>query len=469
MTFAQYAARSVADARVLVEIDIGTLNLQWVNHGAGLWAVNSDNTYAWVDATLLDGFTAQNFAAIGSVTVDGVQQAKTTSMLSMVAATESFWWDSAGETLWCHFIDNTDPWSHTISIGVVFGYSFDEFTPVGAGQLYQGRLLGSPVISKRRDPLYFGKLTFGGGSITLNNGDATLDEWAEDNDIYGNAVRVKLGYDGLDIHDYELLYHGYVEKVTIGEETLTVQVADKRKQLTAPIEYVCTSLNALDAIVGILKQAYGVSYTDTYFDTAAWASAQGSVETVSYKAERPEPVITIIESICRSVFGVFFITPDNRYSFRLVDTAVSSQTTIKAADIINRHTLVYDPTEVISSARIGYWTSPGTLYDYSTNTAYQASVFNTYKTYNERVFDTLLDTATAATAYGTTIMQYAKDVHPQLPVQVPMAYYSRDIAENVDVEIQRATHVMLGTKKAEILEVRYNLDGPTMTLGLRVI
>lgn len=469
MTFAQYANRSTADARVLVEFDLGNTNTQWVNNGAGIWVVDSNGLYDWVDATLLDGFTAQNFAAIGSVTVDGVQQTKTTSMLAMVAATESFWYDGTTEKLWVHLINNDQPDLHNISIGVVYGYSFDEFTPVGAGQLYEGRLLGAPSISKRRDPLYFGRISFGGGSVTLANGDGSLDTWAEDNDIYGNAARIKLGYAALDIHDYELLYTGYIEKVTTGEDTLTVQIADARKRLTAPITYVCTSQNALDAIVSILGQAYGVSYTDTYFDTAAWSAAQASVETVSMAMERPDSVINVIEGICRSVFGVFFVTPDNRYSFRIVNTGASSETTILRSDVMNKHRIAYDPTEVISSARIGYWTSAGTIYDYATNTTYQASVYSAYKTYNERTFDTFLDTATAATAYGTTIMLYAKDVHGQFNVDVPMTYYARDIGETVDVEVWRAGHTMLGTKKSEVLEVRYNLDGPTMTIGLRVV
>src|SRR3990167_1530185 len=170
MTFAQYAARSVADARVLVELDLGIINLQWVNNGAGLWCVNTDGLYSWVDSTLLGGFTDQGFAAIGSVRVDGGEQTDAGSMLTLVTATETFWYDDSG-TLWVHLINNDAPSMHTIAIGVVYGYSFDDFTPVGASQAYEGRLLGAPAIAKRRDPLYFGKLAFGGGSITLANGD----------------------------------------------------------------------------------------------------------------------------------------------------------------------------------------------------------------------------------------------------------------------------------------------------------
>ena len=71
MTFAQAVQRSNSQHRVLVEVDIGIANTQWVNNGAGIWAVDPTNSYSWVDATLLGGFTAQGFRPLGSVKVDG--------------------------------------------------------------------------------------------------------------------------------------------------------------------------------------------------------------------------------------------------------------------------------------------------------------------------------------------------------------------------------------------------------------
>ena len=465
MTFAQYTAQSVSDARILVQLDIGQRDVQWVNWGAGLWAVNTDNLYSWVDASLLDGFTAQGFAAIGSVHVDGVLQTDAGSMLALVTTAESFWYDGAG-TLWVHLVNHDAPSLHAIFIGVVYGYSFDEFTPVGAEQLYEGRLLGAPSISTRRDPLYFGRISFGGGSITLANGDGYFDSWTTDNDIYGNEARVYLGYDGLDLSEYERLYTGYIENVVLGEDVLEVAITDRRKQLTASITYTCTAQNALDAIVEILTTAYPVTYNDTYFDTTAWAEAQASVETVTISMDDSAPVIDVIEDICTSVFGVFFVTPDNKFSFRLVDTGASAETTIRAGDVMNRNRIIYNPSEVLSSARIGYIVAD--VLTYHDADQYEASVFNAYKTYSERTFDTQLDTVTAATAYGETIMQYTKDVHGVFEMQLPMLYYALEVGEMVDAEIWRAQSAMLATARSEILEVRYDLAGPTLTLGLRI-
>lgn len=472
MTFAEYAARSNSDARVLVQLDIGTVNPQWICVGAGLWCVNANNAYAWVDASLLDGFSALNFETIGSVQVDGSLQTHVATMAELVNTTESFYYDAVASTLYVHLIDNDEPALHTLIIGVVYGYSAGAFTPVGTNLHYEGRLVGTPSVTKRRDPLYFGKLTFAGGSISLANGDGEFDTWAEDQDIYGNEARVYFGYAGLDFSEYQRLYTGFIERVSVGEDVLTVDIADKRKQLTAPITYVCTALNALDAIADILLDAYGTPYNSTFFDTTVWASARSSVETVSINAQQPESVIDVIQGICASVFGVFFLTSDGKYSFRRVDTSASSVTTIGAGDIFNHHLIRYDPTEVISSARVGYardWATSGTQYTYYVDTSHEQSVYNAYKTYNQRTFDTYLDTVTAATAYAETILNYAMTVHGTYEAEIPMSYYVRDIGESADVVVNRATKAMLGTKKSEILEVRYNLDRPTITLGLRVV
>jgi hypothetical protein len=139
---------------------------------------------------------------------------------------------------------------------------------------------------------------------------------------------------------------------------------------------------------------------------------------------------------------------------------------------MNPNVIDYDPSEVISSAKVGYardWVTSGNGYTYITNTAYEQSVYNTYKTYNQRTFDTYLHTVTAATAFGETIMQYSKDVHGQFETRTPMTYYARDIGELVDAEVWRARRAMLGTVQSEILSVQYNLAQPSITFGQRMV
>jgi hypothetical protein len=478
MTFAEYAAKSVSDPRVLVQVDIGSNNVQWVNAGAGIWYCNFDNLYPEVDATLLDGFTEQDFGEVASLIVDSVSQASMPTLLSLTGDDETFYWNTTDRELYVHLLNDDAPFSHSIVLGVAYGFSFDEYVPPGTSQFFEGRLLGSPVVSQARDPLFWGKMQYTVGGISVINTDGEYDTFAQDNDVYGNEARVKFGYKQLPIDDYVTIHTGTLRSLQVSEEELQLNLADKRAQLTKPITYSCTELNALDAIVAILISSYGIVYNSTYFDTTAWAAAQAVAPTITMDMKAPKPTIEVIEEICASVFGLFLIGPDNRYSFKIVDTSATALTTIVHTDILNRHAITYDPAEVISSVKVGYnknWDSDYVSpYTFVTDTSVEAAAYMKYKVYNQKTFYTLLTNATAASAFGTTILNYAKDVHGTGELTVPMSYYAYNVADIVNAEITRETVPMLGSTmtaitKIEIISKAYNLRDNNITFGYRIV
>jgi hypothetical protein len=470
-TFAESVARSNTDAVVLVELDIGQFNELWVNEGAGIWHVNFENSYPYIDSSLLDGFTAQSIVGVGSVLVDGVRQTKVETLAEVTTTDQSWYYNRDTDDLYVRLVNYDEPFIHDVSLGIIYGYSFDWFTPEGATQSYEGRLVSVPELSKSRDPLFFGRLQFGGGTVTLQNGDGELDTFGEDEDIYGNEARIYFGYKDLDIDEYVLLYTGYIDRVSIGEEQVTVDISDKRRQFTKPILYdYCNAQNALDAIVEIFTDFYDIPYTANQYDTTAWTTAQALAPTVTIDMQTEAPAIDIIEGICVSCFGLFDTTNEGKFTFKFIDTSVSAQSTIYASDILSRHTIGYDPTEVVSSVKVNYAKDWGTdEYDTLTDDTYERAVYLKYKTYNERTFDTYLDTVTQAGSLATAIMTYVKDVHGTLEVRLPMSYYALEVGDIVDAEINRSVNEMLGTKKCEVVKVAYALNEGTMTVGLRIV
>jgi hypothetical protein len=472
MSFVTESAKSTAPARVLLQIHIGTRNVQWINVGAGIWYVNFDALYPEVDATLLSGFTVQAFGDVGSVYVDSIQLEQKTSLASVTAG--SFYYDRANREVHVCTPMYDDPIMHDIALGVVNGFSFNEFVPTGSYTLYEGRLRGSPSVSISRDPMFFGKLQFDTGSFELINTDGDLDTLATQ-DVYGNEARVYLGYDGLDISEYQRLYTGSVEAIKVGEETVTVSVTDKRKSLSRQIEYLCVAKNALDAIAEILLNAYGVTYSSTYYDTTAWAAAQATAPLVTIKVgagynATSMSAIDMIENICASVPGVLLINEAGLYSFKTIGATVTATTTIQSYDAIGRHEVSYDPTEVISSCRILYnhdWT--GTTSDNAyTNIDHEATAFSRYKVYNEREFATWLHDETYAIPYSETIMDYFDAVHGRGTVEVGMAYYGLEVGDSVYIEFTRGQSTMITTTECEVTGITYNLDKPTMTISYRM-
>lgn len=477
MSFATEAKKSVSDPRVLVELDIAANNKDWVNNGAGVWAYSFDALYSWVDSTLLDGFvpdSRQPFVPnIGSVYSSGVQLIRVATLLE-ASSPQAFFWDSINQLHVC--LQNFDePSIHDVRIGIIFGYSFDEFTPAGMTypQLYEGRLISAPNISTSRDPLFFGKIQFGGGSVTLNNADGSLDAFGQDHNIYGNEARIFLGFEDLDKADYEQLFTGYIGDLSIGEGNVSVNIKDRRAQLSRPILYSASALNAIDAIQAIMVDNFNILYTSSYFDTVAWASAQAKAANVTIDMQNPEPAIDIIEGICASVFGSLSITADGKFSFVIVDTSVEVQATVLSGDIRSDHRIVYDPTEAVSSIRVGYnrdWlTVASTVYTWHTDLSEETATFVKYKTYNQIDFPTYLVTEADAASLATAILTYSKDVHGQDTVLLPIAYYERRLGDIIDVEIERPQKTMIGTTKTEIVNVTYDLNKPAITLGVRFV
>ena len=480
MTFTTEVAKSVSDPRILVDLDIGQLNVQWVNNGAGIWVVDALNVYEWVDDTLLDGFTAQEFDVIGSVNVDGIQLTEVDTLGEVTTSPQSFFYDKDGRRLTIRIVDYDEPGIHDIWIGVIYGYSFDEFTPDTGAVPYEGRLLGAPSVSISRDPLFYGKITYGGGSVVINNADGDLDTLAEENDIYGNAARIYFGYKDIQLSTYTQLFTGYIGRISTGELRVPVQIQDIRKQLTREITVASTTDSATNVIRDILVDNFSAVYNDTYFNTTSWSVAATLAEDVTLDMvdasanSVTRPAIEVIEQICLSTFGLFIIDPDGRYNFKIVDTSVTADTTIFAHDIAGRQSqIVYEPTEVVSSVKVGYgrdWATSGDQYTYITDETAEASVFTQYKTYKQQTFDTVLPASSAATRMATTFIDRFRAVHGRVSVEVPMAYYDLELADIINVEIVRPSGSgLVGTTKSEIIGLTYNLDRPTISVDVRFV
>ena len=471
MSFSTTAQRSASQYRAIAEMDIGQSNVQWVNNGAGVWCVDAENVYAWVDATLLGGFTAQLFGALGSVRIDDIPVQKGTSILDLADTPSLFYYDGADRKLWLTLPNFDEPLLHSIFIGVTYALCQYGFEPVSGFYPIDGRLLNAPTFTRRRDPLFFGRAVFPSTTLEIANADGEYDSWGDSIDIYGNDVRILLGFEDLTYTDFLTIYNGYVDTITVGEDALSVTVADKRKQLTKPITYSCTNLNALEAIEEILAESYGYTYDTTFYDTGAWETARANVENVTIDMREPDATIDVIEEIAASVFGQFSVDADNLFTFKVIDEDDSITAMIPREDVLTPHSITYSPAEVISSVRVGYardWGATGaSAYTWYTDVSRESEVFALYKTYNQRTFETVLPSLSAATAFATRVLDYSDRVRGTEEVTVPLEYYPVDLGHQAGIDVARGTRDMLGEMKAEVIGVEYSFDAPVIRLGLR--
>jgi hypothetical protein len=484
-TFAEYADLSIADSRILVELDIGSLNTQWVNNGAGIWAVDAENSYYWVDSTLVEeGFSAQDFGHIGSVQRDGIYLTEVLTLGALTDSLDSFYYDPDDRMLYVCLTGYNPPFFYDMVINVVYAYSYDSFTPAGnPPDHFEGRLLSLPSLSLAADPLFYGLLEFGGGSITLNNADGEFDTLAEDNEIYGNPARIYIGFDGLDYEDYERIYTGYIESFGVSQGEATITIADQRKSLTRPAGASMTAQTPISAIKKYFEVYYDLDYTSDHFDTSAFsaADAASSTYTISYGStlslykKRREPFIEYIGQMCTAGFIVFWVDPDGKYTAKVVDfDATTADTIIKADDILNDFEVIYDPARVISSVNVGHspvWTTSESQYTEYQDTSREASVYTAYKVYKEHgPVELPLHNASVATAWATKFMSVHSVVRGELEIEVPLIYYASNVGDEILVELERPQKTMIGTSMAYIKSKSWNLsDIPTIVFGIEIL
>jgi len=359
--------------------------------------------------------------------------------------------------------------------GVTKGYAKKDFTPIGSSIFYEGRVTSLFSIGRSRQPLVWGKLEFSGGSFDLNNGDGYFDSIASTWFIayYGKESRIKIGYEGLDISEYLTIWSGYIENIQLSPEKLTVSVMESRKKLDVDIEHSWIDVTATTVIQEAIILAYPeVTFDSTYFDTVAWALASIDSPLVSVDMTDPAPAIDVIEGVCSSIFGLFFMNPNDKYSLKLVNPEATVITTIVSADIKNIPQITYDPSEIVSSVKvyceIDTQLDSGNKATIIEDTTREAYVLSAYSIYNAKEFTTYLANPELADAFAIKYLDYTMDVHGLFDIETTMKYYSYEIGDTVYVQLYRDGGVSyLGTIKAEIIGKTYDLETFGVNFNMR--
>lgn len=364
--------------------------------------------------------------------------------------------------------------------GSTVGYCTKDYTPIGSSLFYEGRIMELPDISIKRDALTWGKIQFSGGSISLNNGDGHFDSLANSSwyiGYYGKEVRIKIGYEELNISDYITIWTGYIESVTLAKDKFTISLMESRKKFDdVDIECDWVNTNALDVIQDAIIEAYPeVTYTSAYFDLTAWeaAKAKNINITLLTAIDETKKVLEVIEGACSSIFGIFEITSEGKYSFKIMDLDATCTSTIYNCDILEVPEITYNPSEVVSSVKVVYDIDPdldsSDMESRVEDTTRESYVYSTYGIYNNKKFTTYLVDESSATSFAITYLDYTMDAHGTFTIKVPMKYYTLSIGNTTYVEVKRDNNItFIGTPKCEILGKTYRLSERLIQFDMRI-
>jgi len=218
---------------ILLELDIGNQHRIWFCRWAFVYYFLLDAIFPLIDPSFLNGVTALDIEEVGSLSMDAMALRQASGVATVQGEGGTFYWDAAARGVYFHLDDHNRPAIHRLVIGVVLAFANE------AGQygntMCEGRLLSAPNLEQRRDPLFYGRLEFGGGTVQLRNEDGELDLVAEELDLFGNAARLFLGFDNEPRSKFRRLGTFSIGKVDIGADTVSVELADIRRYLAKRI------------------------------------------------------------------------------------------------------------------------------------------------------------------------------------------------------------------------------------------
>jgi hypothetical protein len=110
--------------------------------------------------------------------------------------------------------------------------------------------------------------------------------------------------------------------------------------------------NALDVLVDLLTTYYPVGFNANFFDLARWET--DGTPNIGLFIGKKQKLVDVIEEICATVLSTFLVTDDGRYAHRLFNEYAASLQTIERGELLEVPAVRYDPTEVLTSTRIGY-------------------------------------------------------------------------------------------------------------------
>ena len=251
MSYTTYRDKPVSEKIILVEIDTLMTADTFVDLQPGVWYMGHgirayNKSFGYGSGCF--GFGAFGTGGVADMSDGRPEKARirslyagdewyteASSLSSVISTDTSFWFDTGARRLYVHFPNFAPPlcFRDDLKLGVAQGFGskgayYDDV-------YYDPRVLSVPQLSRSKDPLFFGKISFDGGTVALNNADGAFDTFQADYDVYGAVVRILLGFEDNAYADFKTMYEGYLENLRVTEDRVELRLNDKRKLLSRTV------------------------------------------------------------------------------------------------------------------------------------------------------------------------------------------------------------------------------------------
>jgi hypothetical protein len=250
-------------------------------------------------------------------------------------------------------------------------------------------------------------------------------------------------------------------------DVVTVDYSGYKDALGALIQ------NSISVMQDLMTTWAGMVYLPETFNQGEWTTAKATAPNIGIFIDDEKEILDAIQDICFSAQVNLIPQDDGRFTARRHNPYAPYTSEIKADEILpgGLSPITADPTEVISSARVGHsknWASD--TYQYILDASKDAEVFARYKTRNQKTFDTLLTSAADAQSFATYMLAIGAYVARIFSVRTKMQHLGKELMDIVRCPYRRRSGLgMIGDVRAEVIGVSKNFDSMEIELTLRII
>jgi len=165
--------------------------------------------------------------SIDNVVIDFISYLEVRTMIELRGADRTWMIDpNDSSILYVHFAQHNPPFRFlSFKSGLLLGFSYGDPIRLGEIKTYP-TLIDIPVVEDSADNLTYKKMAFSSGDVSVDNSTGMLDDLIE---LFGNDLTL-LSVDSTQ--QVEIIRQYFIERYTIGLDTVKFTCQDKRSRLT---------------------------------------------------------------------------------------------------------------------------------------------------------------------------------------------------------------------------------------------
>jgi len=229
--------------------------------------------------------------------------------------------------------------------------------------------------------------------------------------------------------------------------------------------------DALDIIEDIFSSYLNISYNSDNFDTTEWGTEKNTDKNQGICISDNTSISDIINKIAVGHMGVFYLTGNNKWSFRTINDNRPLQLLIDIDEMFNEPNEFKDGTLYLTSATVKHSidNNKKQYAEYTDNTGETTSFYN-YGIRKNQIFETHISDATEAQDLASKAMTEFGTVKGEFQVITSIRAIDLLAFDNIVVVMNRKYKTWLGAIKCRVMGIEYNITNPmSIKLSLRYI